>query len=302
VLPSARWGNLIAEYRKAGALLLFVAVARSPGLAELIAQTDGVVAVGAVESMLPRGTHVLANATPPPRRIVARSSDDDDLSGSRLGRRIAITLAAAAAIAFAAWLGFSPRKGARVASAAQPAAAAAQPSGRDTVTAAASAQLGSPVRGPAERSPGSAEFALRASTAPSYAEALRLMRDSAVRALGPSTVVPVADSSGTMRYEVIAGAFDDSASAMRAVAAHGGTIIRVPLALRLADSLSIDSARALAERYVARGIPAYALETSKGLAAVYAGAFAAGDDAAPLIASLRRANLSPVLVLRTGRP
>jgi hypothetical protein len=299
VLPSGRWGKLISEYQKAGALVLFVAVARTPGLAELIAQTNGVVAVGAVEHMLPAGTHVLANATPPPRRIVARHADNEDFAGGRLGRRIAVTLAAAAAIGFAAWLGFSPRRATRVASAAPP---PAPPTRQDTVTAAASAQLGAPVAGPAEHTPGGAQFAVRASTAPSYVEALRLMRDSAIRTVGPATVVPVADSAGTLRYEIIAGAFEDSASAMSAIALHGGMIVRVPLALRLADSLPTDSARALAARYVARGIPAYRLEISKGLAAVYAGAFATGDEAAPLIASLHRAHLAPVLVLRTGRP
>jgi hypothetical protein len=101
---------------------------------------------------------------------------------------------------------------------------------------------------------------------------------------------------------VIAGAFQDSAGAEAAVAAHGGTVVHVPLALRLADSLHVDSARAVAARYLKRGIPAYSLEFAKGLAAVYAGAFGAGDDALPLITSLRKAGLTPVLVLRTGRP
>ena len=294
VLPSERWAKLIAEYQKAGALLLFVAVARTPGLAELISRTDGVIAVGAVEGLLPVGVTVLANATPPPRRIVARRTDEDNEGGARLGRRMLI-VGVAAAVAFAAWLFISPRRTPQ-------AVAASAPARPDTVAATASAQIGSPVAGPAERVPGSAEFALRASTAPTYAEALRLVRDSAVSALGPATIVPIADSNGTMRYEVIAGAYRDSGSAEAAVAAHGGTVIHVPLALRLADSLSTDSARALAAQYVKRGIPAYHLEFAKGLAAVYAGAFAAGDDALPLIASLRKAGLAPVLVLRTGRP
>jgi hypothetical protein len=293
VLPSERWAKLIAEYQKAGALLLFVAVARSPGLADLIARTDGVIAVGAVEGHLPAGVTILANATPPPRRIVARRSDEDNDGGNRLGRRIAV-VAAAAVIAFAAWLVVSPRH--------TPQAVAAAPPRPDTVTAAASAQLGTPVPGPAEHAPGSAEFALRASTAPTYAAALRLMRDSAISVLGPATVVPVGDSNGTTRFEVIAGAYGDSASADAAVAAHGGTVVHVPLALRLADSLPTDSARVRAAQFVKRGVPAYSLEFSKGLAAVYAGAFAAGDDAQPLITSLRRAGLNPVLVLRTGRP
>jgi hypothetical protein len=293
VLPSERWAKLIAEYQKAGALLLFVAVARSPGLADLIARTDGVIAVGAVEGHLPAGVTILANATPPPRRIVARRSDEENDAGSRWGRRIAV-VAAAAIIAFAAWLVVSPRHTAQ--------AVAAAPPRPDTVTTAASAQLGTPVPGPAEHAPGSAEFALRASTAPTYAAALRLVRDSAISAIGPATVVPVGDSNGTTRFEVIAGAYEDSGGAEAAVAAHGGTVVHVPLALRLADSLPTDSARALAAQFVKRGVPAYSLEFSKGLAAVYAGAFAAGDDALPLITSLRRAGLNPVLVLRTGRP
>jgi hypothetical protein len=302
VLPSLRWGKLISEYQKAGALILFVAVARSPGLAELIAQTEGVIAVGAVEGLLPAGVHVLANATPPPRRIVAPRIDVEEDSG-RIGRRIAVILTLAAALAFAAWLEFTPRRTPRVATAsAAPVPPVAAPARPDTVTTSASAQLGAPVAGPAEHAPGSAEFALRATTAPSYAAALRLMRDSAIRVLGPATVVPLADSAGTLRYEVVAGAFADSASAESAVATHGGMAIHVPLALRLADSLPTDSARALAARYVARGIPAYSLEIGKGLSAVYAGAFSAGDDAQPLSASLHRAGLAPVLVLRTGRP
>jgi hypothetical protein len=296
VLRSERWGRLIAEYQKAGALLLFVAVARSPGLAELIGRTDGVIAVGAVEGQLPAGVKVLANATPPPRRIAARRPEDENDAGSRLGRRVLVVGAAAAIALGAVWLFGSPRRAPQVAVAA---AAAARP---DTVTTTASAQLGAPVPGPAEHAPGSAEFALRASTAPTYAAALRLMRDTAIAALGPATVVPAGDSSGTTRFEVIAGAYPDSGSAEAAVAAHGGSVVHVPLALRLADSLPTDSARALVAQYVKRGIPAYSLEFTKGTAAIYAGAFAAGDDALPLITSLRRAGFTPVLVLRTGRP
>jgi hypothetical protein len=294
VLPSERWAKLIAEYSKAGALLLFVAVARSPGLAELIARTDGVIAVGAVEGQLPAGVTVLANATPPPRRIVARHPDEENDAGSRWSRRMAV-VGVAAAIAFAAWI-FAPRHAAQAVATAAP----ARPD--TTVTTTASAQLGTPVPGPAEHAPGSAEFGLRATTAPTYAAALNLARDSAISAIGPATVVPVADSNGTTRYEVIAGAYVDSGSAEAAVAAHGGTVVHVPLALRLADSLPTDSARALAARYMKRGIPAYSLEFTKGLAAVYAGAFGAGDDALPLITSLRKTGLTPVLVLRTGRP
>jgi SPOR domain len=293
VLSSERWTKLIAEYSNAGALLLFVVVARSPGLPELIAHTDGVIAVGAVEAQLPDGVKVLANATPPPRRISPRRPEDENSAGVLWVRRIAVVGLAAAVAVFAAWL-FLPKRTRQ--------AVAAAPARADTVTTSASAQLGAPVPGPAEHAPGSAEFGLRATTAPTYVAALRLVRDSAISALGTVTVVPVAGSNGTMRYDVIAGAFQDSASALAAIAAHGGAVVHVPLALRLADSLSADSARALAAQYLKRGIPAYRLEFTKGLAAVYAGAFGAGDDALPLITSLRKAGLTPVLVLRTGRP
>ena len=293
VLPSDRWTKLAAEYASAGALLLFVAVARSPGLAELIAHTDGVIAVGAVEAQLPAGAKVLANATPPPRRIAPPRLADEHGAGNLWSRLTIVGLAAAVAV-IAAWL-FLPKRA--------PQAVAAAPARPDTmVTTTASAQLGTPVPGPVEHAPGSAEFAWRASTAPTYAAALRLARNSVISAQGPATVVPVTDSNGTMRYDVIAGAFQDSAGAESAIAAHGGTIVHVPLALRLADSLPTDSARALAARYLKRGIPAYSLEFAKGRAAVYAGAFSAGDDALPLITSLRKAGLTPVLVLRTGRP
>jgi hypothetical protein len=63
-----------------------------------------------------------------------------------------------------------------------------------------------------------------------------------------------------------------------------------------------DSAVAAADRYLARGIPAYALADSNGRATVYAGAFNGPQAAHTLTASLRAAGLVPVLAYRTGRP
>ncbi len=292
VLSSARWGRLIGEYRNAGALLLFVAVARSAGLSELIAQTEGVVAVGAVEALLPSGTHVLVNATPPLRRVVTRRLDEQTMQGQRIGRRIAAVLATAAAIAIAAWVG--------VAKPFRPAPVALAAVRADTVTTSASAQLApSPGATAAPVADARAEYAVLVATGPTYAAALRTLRDTAA-VLGARTISPL-DST---HFAVLAGAYGDSSTAGAGAAAAGGgaVVARVPLALRLADSLAVDSAQALARRLLARGIPAYVLRGTSGNAAVYAGAFATSADAGSLTTSLRRAGLSPVLTARTGRP
>jgi hypothetical protein len=54
------------------------------------------------------------------------------------------------------------------------------------------------------------------------------------------------------------------------------------------------------EKYAARGLPVYALIQDDGGARIYAGAFAAADQSARLIRTLRGAGLKPVLVYRTG--
>jgi hypothetical protein len=293
MVPSIRWGRLVAEYREAGALLLFVAAVRTPGLAELAAQTDGIVAVGEIDSLLPPGIRVLATAQRP-RRVRARTArPSGEIRRRRAWRRpAAIGLAAAVLIAAtAAWLTLrrSDRdEAARLASVA--------PARTDTVTSTSSAQIGpasTPTSG-AEDSAAGARYTHLVATLPSYADALRQLRRQHTE-LGAGTIDPVADSGGALHYELLAGAYGDSATA-------GATAVRAPFALVLDRNLSPDSALAAVGRYLARGIPAYALAHPDGRATVYAGAFDNAQAAHPLTASLRAAGLVPVLAYRTGRP
>jgi hypothetical protein len=312
MVPSVRWGRLVAEYRAVGALLLFVAAVRTPGLAELAAQTDGVIAVGEIDSLLPPGMRVLATAQRPSRARVRPSRPSGETARRRAWRRPAIMgLAAAVIVAATAWFAF----GRSVNRHATPLASAASP---DTIASTSSAQLGpaattpapTPATTPTPSAPAaslelpanaadsaiSAGFTQVVTTVPRYADALRLLRRQHAT-LGAATISPVADTGGIVRYALLAGAFHDSATA-------GVATVRAPYALMLNRDIAPDSAAQAVDQYLARGIPAYALARPDGRASVYAGAFGAAQAAAAhaLTASLRAAGLAPVLAYRTGRP
>jgi hypothetical protein len=278
MVPSDRWGRLVAEYRQAGALLLFVAAVRTPGLAELVAQTDGVIAVGEIDSLLPPGVRVLATAQRPRRARVRLERPSGETRRRRAWRLPAVIgLAAAILIAVTAWLTLHRTEIHPLASAA-PAA-----TGPDTVSSTSSAQLG-----PSSSDDSTAAtYAHVVATLPTYARALRQLRrqhDS----LTAATIDPVADSSGQRHYELLAGAYKDSATA-------GTSAVRAPLALMLDRDISADSAQVAVARYLARGIPAYTLPHPDGRVTIYAGAFDNAQAAGPLTASLRAAGLAPVL-------
>jgi hypothetical protein len=310
MVPSDRWGRLVAEYRAAGALLLFVAAVRTPGLAELISQTDGVIAVGEIDALVPPGARVLATAQRP-SRAHARVSRTSGQTRRRNAWRLptAIGVAAAAVIAATTWvmLGRSASQ--------QGALAAARPS--DTIASTSSAQLGppsstspAPASRPTESTGGVAgatdgavdpadsgnavAYTRLVATLPRYADALRLLRRQHTT-LEAATIAPLADTGGVLHYALLAGAFNDSATA-------GTTAVHAPLALVLKRDLTADSAVTVVEHYLARGIPAYALAHPDGHATVYAGAFDDARAAHALTASLRAAGLTPVLAYRTGRP
>ncbi len=77
IYRSARWRRLASGFREVGALLLIVAPADAKGLEELIAATDGAVAVG--EAPVPTGSTLAARITPvlphrPARPVPAEAS------------------------------------------------------------------------------------------------------------------------------------------------------------------------------------------------------------------------------------
>ena len=163
-----------------------------------------------------------------------------------------------------------------------------------------------------------AAFAIRLGTYPSYAEALRVLRQRAVRR-GAATITPVAAPAPPTQtvggappsahaFMVFVGAAQ-TAAALRGLARAIGdrssgppadAVTRTPYALRLTLVVPLDSARRATIEWRSRGIPAYAL-TDSGQATVYAGAFASPDEALPLAASLRAAGLAPTLGYRVGQ-
>ncbi|MGK2933741.1 MAG: hypothetical protein ACSLFE_00650, partial [Gemmatimonadaceae bacterium] len=126
---------------------------------------------------------------------------------------------------------------------------------------------------------------------------------------GTISPVPVGPDRITW-YRVVGGAYPDIRSAdsllvavrsSRVVAGSVGFVVRVPFAL-LVDSVSTAGGVPTAlEKYVARGLPVYALLQPGGNALVYAGAFATPADAAVLQDSLSSAGIRSLLVYRKGR-
>ncbi|HWZ58561.1 MAG TPA: hypothetical protein VNW46_06240 [Gemmatimonadaceae bacterium] len=308
MVPSVRWGRLVAEYRAEGALLLFVAAVRTPGLADLVSQTDGLIAVGEIDALLPPGARVLATAQRPSRerRRVPRTSGRT--RRRRAWRRsAAIGLAAVVVVAATTWLALG-RPGMRPTALANVPSVPPAPStqtisnaqlGPSSPTPPAAAATPTPTPGDVPANPAdsatAAAYTRLVATLPRYADALRLLRRQHTT-LTAATISPLADTAGTVHYALLAGAFGDSASA-------GPPAVRAPLALVLRRNMAPDSAVAAADRYLARGIPAYVLANdSNGRATVYAGAFNGPQAAHTLTASLRAAGLVPVLAYRTGRP
>lgn len=133
------------------------------------------------------------------------------------------------------------------------------------------------------------------------------MPDERIRAL-PSVAMTPIDDGTEQWFRLTIGAYTDRSEAdallrrMREEKLIGsGTIVRVPYALRLEHGVAADMAHARIATYARRGILAYALRQSDGLATIYTGAFEAPRQATRLVDSLRTTGIEPVLVLRTGR-
>ena len=135
------------------------------------------------------------------------------------------------------------------------------------------------------------------------------MPDERIRALPSVAMTPVADGAEQW-YRLTIGAYTDRSEAdallrrmrdEKLMGTGSGSIVRVPYALRLEDSVSGDQAFARLAAYARRGILAYALRQQDGSVTIYTGAFEAPRQATLLADSLRTTGIEPVLVLRTGR-
>jgi len=330
---SDRWRRIADGFRDVGALLLIVAPSNEPGLSDLITRMDGVVGVDetAPTIALPHRiiTASLREAPEPPATrapVMAPRS-----AGSRILRATIYALGALAIIAGLVWaareIGGSGRPykplftrtdsaSAELGEAVvDPVDSSISDAGSEVSAAAADSATSSvdaflpPVANP-EDSVRAASFAVSFASATSPSAATRSFR-SRPRSLAAVTVGEAADSTGRVRYYVITGAGRTQAYAdallarMRSdglLSASTGEVVHLPYALQVESSVPRDSVRPVLNRFVARGIPAYALLQTNGRAHVYVGAFATPADARHTLVTLQTAAIPAALAVRTGRP
>jgi hypothetical protein len=317
-----RWRRLVAGFREVGALLLLVAPASAPSIAELIAFTDGAVTVGDVAP--PSGVRPLFNARPPrtdrrqSTRLKGPSAMRDQAEADAIGRRRVLVGVAAAALIVAVGVAISA-----IANFASDDASSAPPTvaSRDSTidttartvdSAAAAVATELPlILDPADSSQ-SAGWSVELARFSTAMGALIRVRDELPASVPVRTFALVPSAADrTLWYRVLAGASTTRTGADSLLASlrsskvvddpSGGTVVNAPLAFRLEQDVAAGSAEPTVKGYVARGIPAYALLLGDGTATVYAGAFESTEQAALLIPSLRAAGIEPALVYRLGR-
>lgn len=337
---SDRWRRMADGFRDVGALLVIVAPSNEPGLPELITRMDGVVGADETAATIALPHRIITAAlrespiaAPPRAPVMAPRS-----AGSRVLRATLYALAALAVIAGLLWAarqvaGDRPskplftREDSASAELGQPAGmiAPARPQAADSASdisggptaavaagvadAAADSTLEPPVANPAD-SVRSAAFAVAIASGTSQSDAARSFR-ARPRSLAAVTIGEAADPAGVTRYYVITGAGRRQSDATALLArmrgdgllgASSGEVVRMPYALQVESSVPRDSVRPVLNRFVARGIAAYALLQPNGRAHVYVGAFATPADARHTLVTLQAAAIPAALAVRTGRP
>jgi hypothetical protein len=238
-----------------------------------------------------------------PRAAEAANDNDGDTgSGRRIGTLIGIVVAAVA-------LAVVVLLGARVSGWGRPNDAPPQAPPRvevPRIVSAPAADPPPPVENPLDSARASAYSVVivAANTAAGADDNLRRVSD-----LPGATASPSIDG-GALWYKVFVGAFGTREAAeafrdsLRLVGRADETVERIvalPFAFLIADAVVPDSAAAVRETLLARGVPTYALIQADGLARIYAGAFATPEEAMHLAPVLRAAGVQPRIVYRTGR-
>jgi len=311
IVSSPRWQQFASEFANADELLLLVVASAAPGLAELAAQVDGVVLVGAQKlDSLPNAT-VLAKVphptivTPPRIDLTPKSEPWTPL---KMGLVAALVLAAGivGGGVYARSRASSVPVPAKAATASLPDSAHLDSVAAPRVTALA------PVN-PADSTNATAYSVeiLAANTA--EGANFELKRHGSVMPSATISLVPIGDTEATW-YKVYAGAYADVQQAdqllgtlrrRKVVADSAGSVVRVPLAF-LVDSVPAQGGVAAQVRdkiqsFAVRGIAAYALIQRDGSARVYTGAFERPQQSSLAVSALRMAGMTPVLAYRTGR-
>ncbi len=321
-LGSRRWERLIAQTRERGDLVIFAALAGTPGLDALISRIDFVIPEGLVLRAPPAVVPAAAASPDAPARprgprVLASSSPG---ISRRQAVRIAVAVVVVLGAAGTAWA-------VRRAKASPSLATGLTRDGQRRDTLTSTAQLGvterasgdvptGPLAAPIdpEDSAVASAFAIRVGTYPTYQDALRALRQEIKR--GAATITPLPLSGATTSsaggsgqlFALYVGAARAPATLDSAIhlwsmsgGFAGGAVTHTPYALRLTGRITPDSARRATIAFRSRGVPAYALDAADGRAAVYAGAFVSTDQAAPLATSLRNVGLTPVLAYRVGQ-
>lgn len=319
IYKNDRWRRLVAGFREVGALLLLVAPASAPALADLVAFTDGAIVIG--DATAGEGVPIIATARPPrgERRSQLRAqwpaavAKPTDANG-RASRPLVIgaSLGALAVAGIVLVMALRTTSETDVASAPTTGDTVASGARRtvDSAAAAVAAELPAVVdpADSAQAAGWSVELA-RFSTAMGALIRVRDELPSSVPARTFALVPSAADR--TLWYRVLAGASLTRAGADSVLITlrssrviddpAAGAVVDLPYAFRVEQDVPAGSAAAAVRQYLARGIPAYALLQADGSATIYAGAFDSAEQAALLIPSLRTAGIEPTLSYRLGR-
>lgn len=309
ILSSPRWGTFGSEFASADELLILVVNAKSPGVAALAAQVDGVILVGIQRLESAPQANVLAKIPHPPAVPVPRINLAIRRAPWSIGKfgfaavgLLALGITGGAYFASRLPQAVDPR----------PAAAAAKADS----AADSAARARPPAILPANQSdsakavPFSVEI-LASNTA--EGANFEIQRHGSVMPAATISLVPIGDTEATW-YKVHAGAFADSGQAEQLLASlrrrrivpdSAGSVVRAPLAL-LVDSIPAQAGmnsriREKIQALTAKGVNGYTMIQPDGSALVYAGAFESPQQASLAATALRVAGLTPVLVYRTGR-
>ena len=321
IYTNDRWRRLVAGFREVEALLLLVAPATAPSLAELIAYTDGGVTVGDI-APLP-GTVALINARPPRAdrrtqpRMRAPTMMRESAAADAKGRRRVMIGVAAASLVVAAGVAISAVARFADDDTAQTIPVVARdtvgdPSSRTLDSAAATVAAELPVVADVADAAHATGWAVELARFSTPMGALIRVRDELPRTVPVRTFALVPSTADrTLWYRVLAGASSTRAGADSLLTAlrrskvvddlATGAVVNTPLAFRLDQDIPAGAADSVLRQYLARGVPAYALLQEDGTATIYAGAFENAEQAALLIPSLRSSGVEPVLVYRLGR-
>ncbi len=340
VYANDRWRRLAAGFHQVGALLLIVAVPGTPGFAELCAYIGALMPVDGASFPIPSGVRLIAppvepapepDVPAPTRASMARAraiAAENDATRRRRRIAIATIVGAVAVVIGSQWKVIRPLLPAPVAalftSAVPDSAAASLKDSAGVITPAnargisdsafladsarlaadsAAAREPLPVANPAD-SARSARFAIYFATANTREAA---MPESSVLALPAVAMSPVPEGS-ELWYRVTVGASNSRGVAAAMLAdlrarkvVGAGSVLSVPYALQLEDSVTAAAVPARLGEWKTRGIVAYALRQPNNLATIVTGAFESPKQANILADSLQRIGITPVLIYRTGR-